>query len=165
MTIVYLALGSNVGNSNKYIDDSITLLKDNLVDLVEAPRYKTKAVGYTNQDDFINTAIMAHTDLNPHELLVFIKNIEKKLGRIERFRWGPREIDIDIIFYNNSIIKDSNLSIPHPRFAQRDFVLRPLLDLSPNFVDPKSRKTIKQLFSGLPTAKTSIKSNTNKSKP
>jgi len=79
----------------------------------------------------------------------FINGVEAEVGRVKRFRWGPREIDVDIIFYGGQIMKTEALTIPHPRFAERDFVLKPLVDLNPDLVDPLSRQTISQLLSGL----------------
>jgi 2-amino-4-hydroxy-6-hydroxymethyldihydropteridine diphosphokinase len=159
MSVVYLAIGSNVGDSNKYIDKTIKLLKAQLTDIVEAPRYRTKAVGYTNQADFINTAIKGNTDIKPQDLLKFVKSVEEKVGRIKRFRWGPREIDIDIIFYGNKLVVEPNLHIPHARFSERDFVLKPINDLSPDLIDPLSKETINNLLTKLPTSDLSIIGN------
>ncbi|HUC95702.1 MAG TPA: 2-amino-4-hydroxy-6-hydroxymethyldihydropteridine diphosphokinase [Candidatus Saccharimonadia bacterium] len=156
MPVIYLALGSNVGDSNTYINESIQLLKNRLTDTKEAPRYTSKAVGYTDQADFINTAIRANTNLSPKELLDFVKSVEEKVGRIKRFRWGPREIDVDIIFYDDQIINETGLHIPHARFSERDFVLKPLRDLAPNFVDPRSKQTVKALLDKLPPSELSI---------
>ncbi|HEY4964678.1 MAG TPA: 2-amino-4-hydroxy-6-hydroxymethyldihydropteridine diphosphokinase [Candidatus Saccharimonadales bacterium] len=156
MPVIYLALGSNVGDSNKYIDETMGLLKSKLTDIQEAPRYRSKAWGYTEQTDFVNTAIRANTDLKPHALLVFVKATEDEVGRIKRFRWGPREIDIDIIFYENRVVSEPNLHIPHARFKERDFVLKPLNDLSPQMVDPISKKTIATLLSELPPSELSV---------
>lgn len=156
MAVVYLALGSNVGNSEQYIEQAITLLKDKVTDIIQAPMYRSRAVGYTSQPDFFNKAIKGHTELTPQALLMFVKTVEQKVGRIERFRWGPREIDIDIIFYNDKIVDKPSLHLPHPRFAERDFVLRPICDLSPKFVDPISKLTVSELYAKLPKSSRSI---------
>jgi 2-amino-4-hydroxy-6-hydroxymethyldihydropteridine diphosphokinase len=156
MTEVYLALGSNIGDSKAYIAKAIDLLSDELADIKQAPLYRSKAVGYTDQPDFINTAIGAKTDLSPLELLEVTKNIEKQLGRIERFRWGPREIDIDIIFYGHQIIESDELTIPHPSFRERSFVLQPICNLSPNLIDPVSKKPIKVLLEQLDASDQSL---------
>lgn len=157
MAIIYLALGSNVGIGDEQFDNAITKLSKHLIDIEQAPRYHSKAVGFTDQPDFLNTALKAATNLSPTELLVFIQLVEQSVGRIKRFRWGPREIDIDIIFYEDRIIDKPELTIPHPRFSERDFVLKPINDLDPMFVDPVSHKTISELYLGLAGNNRSIK--------
>lgn len=157
MATVYLALGSNVGTSDKQFDKAINLLEKHLTEIKQAPRYSSKAVGFIDQPDFLNTVIEAKTELQPEELLAFTQTVEQEVGRIRRFHWGPREIDIDIIFYDNLIIDQLNLSIPHARFAEREFVLKPIVDLNPAFIDPISKKTIKQLYEQLPAENRSIK--------
>jgi len=157
MATVYLALGSNVGDGDQQFDRAIELLTPALSHIQQAPRYSSKAVGFTDQPDFLNTAIRAETDLDLRQLLELTQSVEQKVGRVKRFHWGPREIDIDIIFYDNHVIELPDLSIPHPRFSERDFVLRPLQDLSPEFVDPLTHKTVKALYDQLPLESRSIK--------
>lgn len=157
MATVYLALGSNVGIGDEQFDNTIKQLSKHLIDIKQAPRYSSKAAGFTDQPDFLNTAIKAETDLSPNKLLTFTQSVEQAVGRIRRFHWGPREIDIDIIFYDDQIVKQPNLTIPHPRFSERDFVLKPISDLSPEFVDPISNKTIRELYQNLPKQNRSIK--------
>lgn len=156
MITIYLALGSNVGDSAQYIKDAVLALQPSLKNIREAPIYVSKAVGYTDQPDFLNTAITGQTNLTPRELLETTHAIEKRLGRINRFRWGPREIDIDIIFYGQELYEANDLIIPHPSFRERDFVLRPLLDLNSDMIDPVSQLTIKQLFNRLDPSTSSI---------
>ena len=143
---VFLALGANVGNRERNINLSIKLLKEKIKNVRLAPIYESKAVGYKDQANFLNTALLGFTALSPLELLDFIKKVEKKVGRIKRFKWGPREIDIDILFYENLIYKEDKLQIPHPRLHERDFVLQPLLDLEPQFEHPVFKKTVKKLL-------------------
>jgi len=157
MAEIFLALGSNVGDGDKYFDEAINLLDEKISNITQAPRYKSKAVGFTDQPDFTNSVIRANTDLSAQELLKFTQSIEEKVGRIRRFRWGPREIDIDIIFYDNLIINEEDLTIPHPRFAEREFVLKPILDIAPDFIDPTSMLTIKNLYDNLPEEDKSLK--------
>lgn len=149
MTVIYLALGSNVGDSTTHIQEALKLLSDKISNIQSAPMYISKAVGYTDQPDFYNTAAYGETNLSPAELLKFVKIVEESVGRVKRFRWGPREIDVDIIFYDDTILETETLTIPHPRFNERDFVLRPLCDIAPDFVDPTTGKTIQQLLSEL----------------
>jgi 2-amino-4-hydroxy-6-hydroxymethyldihydropteridine diphosphokinase len=150
MTEVYLALGANVGDPMANIEKAIDLLSDNLYVIKPAPVYSSTAVGYTDQPDFLNTAISGQTDLSPEALFNFIKQVEQKVGRQQRFRNGPREIDIDIIFYGDQVIETPNLTIPHPRFHERDFVLRPLVDLNPQKIDVLSGQTVRTLLDSLP---------------
>lgn len=150
MNIVFLALGSNVGDSIPTIHKAIKYLSEKVKNIQEAPIYTSKAVGYTDQPDFFNTAIKGETDLEPEELLHFVKNIEQEIGRIHRFRWGPREIDIDIIFYGHEVFKNEYLEIPHPRVHERDFVLIPIADIDENFVHPVMSSTVRELLETLP---------------
>lgn len=161
MAVVYLALGSNVGDGNKHFDDAIELLSSKISNVTQAPRYISKAVGVTDQADFINTVIKGNTNLVPQDLLKFTQSVEEKVGRIRRFHWGPREIDIDIIFYDDQIINEPNLTIPHERFSERDFVLKPLRDIAPDFIDPVSKNSVKELLDNLPIETISIKKQVN----
>lgn len=146
MTKTFLALGSNLGDKKQYINDAIYLLKKYIGDISVAKFYETKPQYYEKQDTFVNTVIRGYTDLTPSELLHFIKEVEKEIGRKERFHFGPREIDIDILFYNDLIYKDGDLVIPHPLLQEREFVMKPFLDLEPDFVHPKFKKTVSELY-------------------
>jgi 2-amino-4-hydroxy-6-hydroxymethyldihydropteridine diphosphokinase len=157
MAIVYLALGSNVGVGEEQFDLAIKFLGDKLTNIKESARYISKAVGFVDQPDFLNSVIRARTTLSPVDLLQFTQAAEKSVGRIRRFRWGPREIDIDIIFYDERVVNEPNLTVPHPRFAGREFVLKPLCDLNPDFIDPVSKKTVRELYDQLPSGDRSIK--------
>ena len=108
--------------------------------------YETQPWGVENQDLFLNQAIVGRTELHPYKFLRCCKTIEYDLGRSKAKNWGPREIDIDIIFFDSCIISTSNLTIPHPYFKERKFVLKPLIDLIPNFVDPISEHTVYQIY-------------------
>jgi len=143
MTKVYLALGSNVGNRKENIKKAIELLKRGIEEIKIGKIYISKAVGYEKQGDFFNTAIEGRTSLSPEELLSFCQNIEKEVGRIYRFKWGPREIDIDIILYGDEIIDKPELKIPHEYMLERDFVLKPLLDLNPYLKHPITKKPLR----------------------
>ncbi len=149
MIKVFLALGSNLGDKKQHIKEAIELLKKQISDIKVAKFYETKPQYYEEQDTFINTVLVGFTSLDPKDLLHFIKEGEKQIGRKKRFHFGPREIDIDILFYNGLIYKDENLIIPHPLMQERAFVLKPFLDLEPDFVHPKLKKTIKELYEEL----------------
>jgi 2-amino-4-hydroxy-6-hydroxymethyldihydropteridine diphosphokinase len=138
------------------ISHVIELLQPTLSNIVRAPTYTTKPVGYADQANFLNTVIRGETELSPKDLLTFVKKIEKDVGRIQRFKNGPREIDIDIIFYDGKIVNEPDLQIPHPRFAERDFVLKPLSDLAPDFIDPASGQSVRTLLDALRASDLSI---------
>ena len=146
---VFLGLGANVGDKKANLLKAIELLKEKISDVAIASIYETKPWGYKEQDNFLNTALMGNTSLSPIELFRSIKDIEKRVGRIKRFKWGPREIDIDILFYDNLIYKDDTLEIPHPRLHERDFVLKPLMDLDTDLEHPVFKKTIGKLYKSL----------------
>lgn len=147
---VYLGLGANVGDKKKNIQRAIDSLSKKLADVRVAPIYETKPWGYTKQGNFLNTVVCGITSLSPIELLHFVKAIEKEIGRIKRFRFGPREIDIDILFYDDLIVDEPDLKIPHPTIPERDFVLKPLMDLAPDFIHPIFKKTVKEIYGELP---------------
>lgn len=149
MSEIFLGLGSNVGDRHKNLQKSIEILSQNIKITKLSNIYETKPVGVENQPDFLNMALMGETDLDCLTLFNFVKETEKKVGRVQRYRWGPREIDIDILFYDDLIFESENLKIPHPRLHQRDFVLKPLMDLNPDFVHPVFKKTIKELYEKL----------------
>ncbi|HYX49437.1 MAG TPA: 2-amino-4-hydroxy-6-hydroxymethyldihydropteridine diphosphokinase, partial [Ktedonobacteraceae bacterium] len=115
-----------------------------------APLYETKPRYFEDQQNFLNTVLRGVTDLEPRQLLQFTKTVQQQVGRVERFRNGPREIDIDILFYGNEVYKDEELEIPHPRLQERDFVLQPLADIDPDFPHPVLKKTIRELLDALP---------------
>lgn len=156
MAKIYLALGSNVGDRLSNIKNAISLLKGNVSSIKLSKIYETKPVGYTDQGNFINAAIEGRTALSPDALLAFTQKVEIDVGRIRRFRWGPREIDIDILFYDDLVYHDQKLEIPHPRLQERDFVLKPLIDLNPKLMHPLYKKTVKQLYDQLPKKELSI---------
>jgi len=148
MPKVYLALGSNMGEKARHIIKAFIEI-DNL------PRTKVKRIsqimtsapegGPPEHEDYMNGACLIETELSPQELLGHLAQIEKKEGRIRGPKWGPRPLDIDIIFYEDEIIETETLTIPHPRMHSRLFVLRPLLELAADFIHPALNKSIRQL--------------------
>ena len=147
---IFLALGSNIGNRKQYIEEAILLLREILNDVMIAPLYETKPRYFEDQNNFLNSVLSGFTDLEPQELLQFTKTVQEKVGRVERFRNGPREIDIDILFYDKVVYKDEDLEIPHPRIQERDFVLQPFSDIDSDFSHPVLKKTIRELLDALP---------------
>jgi 2-amino-4-hydroxy-6-hydroxymethyldihydropteridine diphosphokinase len=145
MNEVYLGLGSNLGDRLLNLNKAIELLSEKIQILKKSKIYVSKAVGYTDQPDFYNMVLYGKTDLSPKELFNFIKDVEKNVGRVYRFHWGPREIDIDILFYNDLVYKSDKLNIPHPRLHERDFVLLPLIELNPKLFHPVLNKRVSDL--------------------
>ena len=156
MEIIFLALGSNIENRKQHIETAITFLHEKVYDMIVAPLYETKPRYFENQQNFLNTVLRGFTDLEPRELLQFTKTVQQKVGRVERFRNGPREIDIDILFYDHAVYKDAELEIPHPRLQERDFVLQPFSDINPDFSHPVLKKTIRELLDTLTQEQQSV---------
>ena len=149
MNKAYLGLGTNMGDKQAYLKEACKIISDNPnINIVKISKvYKTKAWGYTNQDDFLNICIEVDTNLSPEELLEVCHEVENKLNRVRVIRWGPRTIDVDILFFNNIISTDENLTLPHPRIKERAFVLIPLMDLNKELVI--DNKTISYYLSNL----------------
>ena len=145
--IVYISFGSNIEDRRKYIEDAKKeLLKLKIEIVKQSSWYKTEPVGKKDQPWFLNQVVKVKTSLAPLKMLFFAKNIETKLGRVSRDPGGPREIDIDILFYNDIQISSSELVLPHPRIQDRRFVLVPLSEIDPGFMHPVLRKTMKELL-------------------
>jgi 2-amino-4-hydroxy-6-hydroxymethyldihydropteridine diphosphokinase len=156
MNHIFLALGSNIENRKQHIETALVLLHEKVHNITVAPLYETKPRYFVDQQNFLNTVLSGYTDLKPWELLQFTKTVQQEVGRVERFRNGPREIDIDILFYDNVVYKDKELEIPHPRLQERDFVLQPFADISPYFSHPVLKKTIRELLDTLPEEQRSV---------
>lgn len=139
----YVGIGSNMGDKQQNIDAAISMLNDDKTKVTAISNmYTTKPVGYLDQDDFLNCAVEVKTLLSPHNFLKFLNCIESRLKRERVVRWGPRTIDLDILFFEDRIISDKNLVIPHPRLHERMFVIEPLCDIAPYFIHPVNRKSI-----------------------
>jgi len=143
---VYLGLGSNMGNRQENLDKALDLLSQRLRIGEVSAVYDTEPVGNVNQPRFLNLVCQAYTTLPPESLLTLAKAIESKLGRASRKSNMPRPIDIDILFYDNRVIETPELVIPHPRLAERAFVLIPLVEIAPDLVHPVSGKNIRELL-------------------
>ncbi len=143
---VYLALGTNLGNRLENLKTAIKLLPPDVRVIKASPVYETPPWGYLNQADFLNQVLEAETNLTPEELLVYLKGLEAQIGRQASFKYGPRLIDLDILFYDDLILETAALSIPHPRMHERAFVLVPLAELNPDLRHPKADRTIQELL-------------------
>ncbi len=146
--IAYIAMGSNIGNKllqcQKAIAEILKVDRHKL--LARSSFYKTQPLGYTTQDWFINGVIKIETHLEAHGLLRSLRAIESCLGRQETFRWGPRAIDLDLLFYDREQIQSGELVLPHPHLHERQFVLIPLAEIDPDLVHPFFKKTIQELL-------------------
>jgi 2-amino-4-hydroxy-6-hydroxymethyldihydropteridine diphosphokinase len=149
--IAYIGIGSNLGdklhNCEKAISEILKIDRHKL--LKKSSFFKTQPVGYTSQDWFVNGAVKIETDLEAIELLRALKTVEFQLGRTEIFRWGPRTIDLDILFFDDIEIETEELQIPHPHIRERQFVLIPLVEIDRDLVHPVLRKTVQELLRNL----------------
>lgn len=120
---IYISLGSNRGDRDSYLKSALTALEaDGEIRIVgRSPQILTKAVGVTTQPDFLNQVVRVKTALEPQALLDFLKRTEETLGRKTTYRWGPREIDLDILLYEGTVVESENLQIPHPQLKNRPF--------------------------------------------
>lgn len=146
---VILSIGTNEGNLKENIRKAICELSGIARIKTISKAYKTEPYGRKNQKRFINLALEVETDLNPLQFLKKCQLIERKLGRIRKEKWGPRTIDIDIIFWNNIIIDEQELKIPHYDMHNREFVLKPLMDICPDLEHPVFHKSLRKLYDEL----------------
>jgi len=144
---VYLGLGSNLGDRESNLAQALAMLVEKVRLEKYSSIYETEPVGYSEQPNFLNMVCSGSTDLDPLKLLAFVKEIEKDFGRVPSFPNAPRPIDIDILFYDDQIIRSESLTIPHSRIVERAFVLVPLSEIAPELVHPESRKRIEELLS------------------
>lgn len=151
MTEAYLLLGSNQGDRAANIVKAVLKINRSVGEVVrQSALYQTAAWGNEEQPDFYNQAILVHTGLSPMDLLLILKHIEKETGRLPAEKWGPRVIDIDILFYGNETMEEPDLVIPHPFMEKRRFTLMPLSEIAPEWIHPVSHKSVEQLLEECP---------------
>ncbi len=147
MATIFLLLGSNMGDSVQLLAEAKMQLELQVGKLLQASAlYQTAAWGNTEQSDFINQVIKMETILDPQKLLGTILAIEKEMGRLREVKWGPRTIDIDILYYDQEVINLPELKIPHPNLHQRAFTLVPLCEIEPLWLHPVLHRTNRQLL-------------------
>lgn len=150
--ICYIGLGSNLGDRQENLRRAIDLL--NTIEGIDvkrvSPVYESEPWGpVKDQPDFLNAVIEVSVEKDAHELLCICQRIEQRMGRAPAEKWGPRKIDMDLLYCGFLVVKDSKLVLPHPRIAQRFFVLKPLSDLAAQWKDPVTRKTVIQMLDQL----------------
>lgn len=143
---VFIALGSNIGNRLANLEKALSLMEPVIKTHNCSSIYVTPPWGYLEQPEFFNQVCKCTTGFAPLELLSFLKEIEKEMGRKSSFLYGPRLIDLDILFYDKRVIEYPNLSIPHPHIEKRAFVLVPLMEIAPDFCHPVTGKTIREMY-------------------
>jgi len=148
---VYLSLGSNVGDREANLRGALDRLPAIGVRVTRvSPLYETEPVDYAAQRWFLNLVVEAETELFPKQLLARLAGIERDFGRVRTVAKGPRTLDIDILLYAQAVVRSPELEIPHPRMAERRFVLVPLADLAPDLRHPQTRKTVREMLEAAP---------------
>lgn len=147
MNTVFLGLGTNIGDREANLRKAVAGFNALNIEILKISKvYETPAWGFTAQPDFLNICVQCQSELPPLDLLRSIKALEQDLGRQESFRWGPRLIDIDILYFNHEVHNFGELKIPHPGIAERDFVLKPLFDIAPDFINPANQLSTKAML-------------------
>ena len=147
----FIALGSNMGDREGYLNFAVEeLRKVKGLSIEKVSSFiETKPYGYTDQDLFLNGAVMVTTTLSPEELLDECQRIEQEADRVRLIHWGPRTLDLDILFYGQEILATERLNVPHPDMACRDFVLKPMAELAPWWLHPVTHRTMAQMLAAL----------------
>lgn len=149
---VFVSLGSNIGDRLGFLQKAVDALGNapGFKVKIASPVYETEPVGKKDQPQFLNAAAELDSLLSPDSVLVNLQQIERLVGRTPSQKWGPREIDLDLIYVGNLVVKSPMLRLPHPEVAMRRFVLTPLAAIAPDFVDPLRKRTLRDLLSTCP---------------
>lgn len=151
MPRVLLSIGSNIEPRRGRLHDAFAIISTSVLEnATMSPLYVTAPVGYVDQPDFYNAAIVGTSAASAEDLHHQLKNVESTIGRLHRERWREREIDVDIILINGIVVNNENLTIPHPRMRERRFVLQPSVDVAADMVDPLTGLTIAELLDVCP---------------
>jgi 2-amino-4-hydroxy-6-hydroxymethyldihydropteridine diphosphokinase len=143
----FLHLGSNIGDRVNNLNEAIEAIKTDCGDVLRRSSvYETEPWGMPDQDNFLNIVIEIRTAKDPIQLLNTVKNVEVRMGREQKVKWGPRKIDIDILSFGQKKLKTQQLEIPHPRIKERNFVLIPFMELAPDLILPGQQSTIEELY-------------------
>lgn len=151
MSEAYIGLGSNLGNSLANLEAAIALMRKFAVDVQPSPAYRTAPQGFRNQPAFYNAVCRISSRLTPFQLMQRMLEIEAVVGRYRTFRNAPRVLDMDILLYNRLVLNSPPLVLPHPRMANRLFVLRPLADIAPHIKHPVNGLTVSEMLRALPS--------------
>ncbi|MBM3412281.1 MAG: 2-amino-4-hydroxy-6-hydroxymethyldihydropteridine diphosphokinase [Bacteroidetes bacterium] len=147
MNLVYLLTGSNLGDRIENLNKAAQLINEKAGKLMACSKfYQTSPWGPLEQPDYINQALLIETPLSPSSLMERLLSLEEKIGRIRTLKYGPRVIDIDILYYGSEVINTPLVQVPHPAVQNRRFALIPLEEIAPNYIDPITGKTISQLL-------------------
>ncbi len=157
MKKAFIEIGSNLGDRMQYCKNAVDEIGSFAKIIKASSIYETEPVGKENQPEFINCVAEIETELSPQDLLKQLNLVELKLGRVRDEKWGPRTIDLDIILYDDQVINDNNLVIPHPRAHLRRFVLEPLSEIAPQFVHPQFNVSVLDLLNEIEDNKSVIK--------
>ncbi|MBI2861550.1 MAG: 2-amino-4-hydroxy-6-hydroxymethyldihydropteridine diphosphokinase [Chloroflexi bacterium] len=152
MARVFLGLGSNVGDREALMRQAIERLRALGRILKLSALYETEPVGLADQPWFLNAVCLLETPLPPHDLLMQVKQIERELGRTPTVRYGPRAVDIDLLLYDQEVVASEDLLVPHSNLPERTFVLVPLVEIAPEVIHPRSKKSARQLLEELADA-------------
>ena len=158
---VYVGLGSNRGDRLQFLSQALGELEgldDCRVDACSSV-YETEPVGRKDQPDFLNMVVCLETPASPAELYRNLKAIEQRVGRTDSVRWGPREIDLDLLYYSSRVVRDKDLEIPHPETMNRRFVLVPLNEIAADFIDPVRMMNVRELLAACPDTSSVRKTN------